>query len=120
MDENNNICFETPINGKITGSCSSVLLGAPGKKTREATPTPSEIASFWTLLPFEFLLPSVGGMDIFCNRDYIYQQNLGNHALVHTPLKKNHFVPIMNVFIHLLVFHSIKTKPFFLHIKFSL
>ena len=38
-----------------------------------------------------------------------------------TPLiKKNHLVPITNVFIHLLVFHSVKTKPFFLPIKFSL
>ena len=28
-------------------SCSSIVLGAPGKKTRVANPTPSEIASFW-------------------------------------------------------------------------
>ena len=39
------------------------------KKTRKATPTPSETASFWTLLLSEFSLPSVGRvwMDIFLN-----------------------------------------------------
>jgi len=38
--KNNNICFETPINSKITDSLLINLTRAPGKKTREATPNP--------------------------------------------------------------------------------
>ena len=38
--KNNNICFETPINSKITDSLLINITRAPGKKTREVTPNP--------------------------------------------------------------------------------
>ena len=44
--------------------CSSILLGAPRKKkTREATPKPSQIASFWTPAPLwiSVALRGIGG-----------------------------------------------------------
>ena len=47
----------------------------PEKKILEKPPTtPSEIASFWTSLPSEFSLPSVGGrgMDIFWNYTIVF------------------------------------------------
>ena len=51
-------------------ACTSILLGAPGKKTREATPTtPGNCLLFDRPFLFKFPLPSVeggkAGMDIF-------------------------------------------------------
>ena len=41
-------------------ACSSILLGAPGKKTLEATPPPRKLPPFAPRLPSEFPLLSVG------------------------------------------------------------
>ena len=50
----------------------------PWKKTLFKQPlTPSEIASFWTPSPPEFLLPFVGIMDIFWN--YTLHLAKGSH-----------------------------------------
>ena len=51
------------------------LSRSPPEKILERPPTtPSEIASFWTSLPSEFSLPSVGGrgMDIFWNYTIVF------------------------------------------------
>ena len=62
--------------------CSSILLGAPGKKkTREATPNHSQIASFWTPAPLWISLALCGkggggGMGIFCNHTMLVSQRV--------------------------------------------
>ena len=68
--KNNNICFETPINSKITDSFLINLTRAPPKKTQEAT---LHLLGNCLLLdthsfpPSEFPLHSVGRVDIFWN-----------------------------------------------------
>ena len=55
------------------------LLGAPGKRSRKATPTPSEITTFW--IPHPPLRISVAlrgeGMDIFWNYMYYSRGKYG-------------------------------------------
>ena len=65
--KNNNICFETPINSKITDSLLINLTRAPRKKTREATLHPLGNCLLLDTTPLRFPLPSVGRMDIFWN-----------------------------------------------------
>ena len=64
--ENNNFCFETPINSKISDSWLINLTRSPRKKDSRGHPPPtlSEIASVWTSppLPSEYPLPSAEGL----------------------------------------------------------
>ena len=72
VDENNHSCFKRSSTVKYLRACSAVrllvldyspiLLGDTEKNLEKPLPpTPSDIASFWTPLLSEFLLPSVGG-----------------------------------------------------------
>ena len=71
-----NSCFETPINSKITNRLLS--LGAPAKKSREATLIISETACFWNpnWLSVSFCGEGRWSMDIFWN--YTVRLNIYN------------------------------------------
>ena len=88
-------------------ACSSILLGAPGKKTLEATPPPRKLPPFAPRLPSEFPLLSVGkgggggggGGGVFSGNYKFWFDNVAtvNHVTISYPVHSR--VPFVSLFL---------------------